>query len=61
MRDFSNSMDIRGIPTHVCPCGCFVWNLLVTFKDGEIAQYFLDMSCAQCGTIATAPTPIDKE
>jgi len=24
-------------------------------------MYFLDMECAECGTLATAPTPIDTE
>lgn len=55
------AMDLRGVPTHICPCGCNVWNLKVTFEDFEIAQYFLDMECANCGSLATAPTPLDKE
>jgi hypothetical protein len=29
--------------------------------EGEIDMYFLDMECAECGTLATAPTPIDTE
>jgi len=53
------SMDLRGTPTHVCVCGCEVFNLRVTFKDFEIATYMLDMECANCGSWATAPTPID--
>lgn len=59
--DYSNAMDLRGTPTHVCACGCEVWNLKVSFEDFQIANYFLDMECANCGSIATAPTPIDKE
>ena len=59
--DYSRSMDIRGFPTHTCPCGCEVFNLKVIFKDFEISSYFLDMECASCGTLATAPTPIDRE
>lgn len=54
-------MDIRGVPTHVCPCGCNIWNLKVIFDSCEIATYFLDMECANCGTLATAPTPIDMD
>ena len=57
--DYKHAMDIRGFPTHVCPCGCEVWNLKVIFDNFEIASYFLDMECASCGTLATAPTPID--
>jgi hypothetical protein len=29
------------------------------FEDGEISLYMLDMECSLCGTLATAPTPID--
>ena len=53
------SIDLRGTPTHICVCGCEVFNLRVTFKDFEIATYMLDMECANCGSWATAPTPID--
>ena len=59
--DYSQSMDVRGVPTHVCPCGCEIWNLKVIFDSCEIATYFLDMECANCGTLATAPTPLDRE
>ncbi len=59
--NYNSAMDLRGTPTHVCPCGCFVWNLKVVFHDYEIAQYFLDMECISCGSIATAPTPEDNE
>lgn len=59
-QNYDKAIDLRGTPTHVCPCGCNVWNLKVTFFDYEIARYFLDMECAQCGSLATAPTPEDK-
>ena len=59
--DYSKSMDIRGVPTQVCPCGCEIWTLKVIFDNYEIATYFLDMECANCGTLATAPTPLDRE
>ena len=58
---YDNSMDIRGTPTHLCPCGSQIWNLKVIFEDFEIATYFLDMECVSCGSVATAPTPVDKE
>lgn len=58
--DYQNAMDLRGTPTHVCVCGCNIWNLKVMFNDGQISQYFLDMECANCGSLATAPTPIDN-
>jgi hypothetical protein len=57
--NYDNAMDLRGTPTHVCPCGCNVFNLKVIFSQNEIATYFLDMECAQCGSLATAPTPVD--
>lgn len=58
--DYDNAMDLRGTPTHVCPCGSQVWLLKVTFVDYEISNYFLDMECLMCGSFATAPTPIDR-
>jgi hypothetical protein len=58
---YDNSMDIRGTPTHVCPCGSQIWSLKVIFEDFEIATYFLDMECVSCGSVATAPTPVDRE
>lgn len=57
--NYDNAMDLRGTPTHVCPCGCNVFNLKVIFSESEIATYFLDMECANCGSLATAPTPVD--
>jgi len=54
-------MDLRGTPTHLCLCGSQIWNVKVIFSDYEIATYFLDMECVNCGSIATAPTPADIE
>ena len=58
-QNYNHAMDLRGTPTHVCPCGSIVWDLKAIFEDGEIVTYFLDMECANCGSLATAPTPID--
>lgn len=58
--NYDNAVDLRGTPTHVCICGCQIWNVKVMFEDSEIASYFLDMECANCGSFATAPTPIDE-
>ena len=42
----------------VCPCGCYVWNLKVSWdEEGAIAAYFETMECIECGTLATAPMP----
>jgi hypothetical protein len=57
----SKKMDLRGTPTHECVCGSRVWRIHATFLDYEVASYFLDMECADCGTYATAPTLLDKE
>lgn len=55
--NYQSAMDIRGEPTKICPCGCFVWKLLVCWSDEDdtIASYFTDMECASCGTKATTP------
>lgn len=55
------ALDLRGRPTHVCVCGSQVWLVKVVFQEYEIATYFLDMYCAECGNLATAPTPLDRE
>ena len=57
----SEAMDLRGTPTHACICGSTVWNIKAVFDNYEIATYFLDMECAECGSLATAPTPLDRE
>ena len=49
-------MDIRGVPTHVCPCGSQLWKVKTIFRDYQVAMYMLDMECYECGTLATAPT-----
>lgn len=58
---YDKSIDLRGTPTHVCPCGSNIWSVKVIFEDFEIATYFLDMECVSCGSVATAPTPVDRE
>lgn len=60
--DYTSAMDVRGNPTTTCPCGCEIWNVKTVFDQdtGEVVLYFRDMECAQCGTLATAPTPIDS-
>jgi len=37
-----------------------LWNIKAMFDDYEISLYFLEMECAECGALATAPTPIDR-
>lgn len=59
--NYDHAIDLRGTPTHLCPCGCNIWNVKVMFEDFEIATYFLDMECANCGSMATAPTLLDRE
>ena len=50
-------VDLRGPATHECICGSNIWQLYVTFEDDAIAMYDLTMTCAECGSIATAPYP----
>jgi hypothetical protein len=57
---YENVVDLRGEPTHVCICGSFVWNVKCSFEDYEMSFYYLDMECANCGSLATAPTPPAK-
>lgn len=60
--DYSKSYgDLRGTPSHACVCGCEVLIIKAVFVDNEIALYFTDAECAQCGTKLTAPTLADEE
>ena len=55
-----HAMDLRGSPSHECVCGSNQFYIRAVFHDYEIAQYFLDMQCANCGSLLTAPTPVDR-
>ena len=54
------SIDLRGTPSHVCVCGSNQFYVRAIFDDYEIATYFLDMICVSCGSLLTAPTPVDR-
>lgn len=56
-------IDARGIPTCVCPsCGDKLFKALVSFDPDTytIGMYHLEVQCFGCGTLATAPTPLDN-
>jgi hypothetical protein len=55
-------MDLRDKdrPLHVCVCGSILWTVQAIFENSEISLYMLDMECSLCGSLATAPTPIDN-
>lgn len=59
--DFEKAMDLRGTPTHACPCGCIDFYIQARFDDYELAMYYLDMQCVECGSLLTAPTPLDRQ
>ena len=44
----------------MCACGSMLWNVQVMFDDYEIGMYLTEMECADCGSLATAPTLVDK-
>jgi hypothetical protein len=56
-----NPVDLRGTPTHACVCGSIHFYIRAIFDNYEIATYFLDMQCVECGALLTAPTPLDRE
>ena len=53
-------MDLRGDPIHVCICGSRLWKIKAMFDEYEISMYFTEMECELCGSLATAPTLVDK-
>jgi len=55
------TLDARGVPTHACPnCGHLVLKIKAMFENYDIALWFTDAECDDCGTLLTAPTPVDN-
>jgi len=54
--------DLTGTPTFACICGCQVFNINVKWDEETrlVGWYDLVQKCIECGTITTAPTPIDE-
>ena len=53
-------LDARGLPTHACPvCGHLVFKIKAMFEDYDIAVWFVDGECDDCGTLVTVPCPVD--
>ena len=59
------ALDLRDKdnPLWICSCGSKLWKVQAMFDedDGSISLYMLDMECALCGNLATAPTPLDTK
>ena len=56
--DRGHGADYRDIgATHVCPCGCDMFNLICKFEDGEVAFYLRETRCTSCGSLLLAPIP----
>ena len=57
----SGKLNARGIPSNECvSCGSTLFTIQACFdEDYNVAQYFTDAECAICGTLLTAPTPLD--
>jgi predicted RNA-binding Zn-ribbon protein involved in translation (DUF1610 family) len=53
-------LDARGVPTHACPnCGHLVFRIKAMFENSDIALWFTDGECDDCGAQITVPTPVD--
>jgi len=55
------SLDLRDKenPLEICACGSMLWKVLCQFENSTISLYMLEMECYACGSLATAPTPLD--
>jgi hypothetical protein len=54
--------DLTGEPTLACICGCLMFEITVMWDDDRtVGWYDLRQKCKDCGSISTAPTPIDGE
>ena len=60
-KDYFAGTDMTGIPTHVCVCGCNVFETLVAFDEGKVAWYTLTGYCYNCNNKVTLPTEIDGD
>lgn len=55
-------IDMRGLPTRQCVCGCDTFKVLIKLDDdNSIAWYTLNGYCADCGAAVTIPTPEDAD
>lgn len=54
------AIDLEGIPTHACICGCDTFITAVRFHEYEIAWYTAQGKCYKCGNPVTLPTPDDR-
>lgn len=56
-------MDLTGIPTFACICGCKMFKVTVMWDEETraVGWYDLRQECADCGVITTAPTEIDED
>lgn len=54
--------DLQGTPTFACICGCAMFKVTLQWSEAtrEIAWYDLKQTCIECGSVSTAPTPIDE-
>jgi hypothetical protein len=55
--------DLQGEPTFACICGCLMFEITVMWnmEDRTVGWYDLKQKCKECGSVSTAPTPIDGD
>jgi len=58
-KSLDHAIDLRdeNNPCSVGICGSDLWIVYAKFDEGGMSAYFLDIQCANCGSMATAPTP----
>ena len=74
MSNIDEAYDIRDKPpvdnpdktwrdtiVRACICGNSTFNIVATFnEEGEIAGYFTEATCYDCGRWVRVPTPVDE-
>lgn len=53
-------LNLKGLPTHECLCGCDTFITAVRFDDYRISWYTLQGKCYGCGNEVTLPCEVDR-
>lgn len=53
--------DFKDTVVEECLCGCNLFYVIAVFSEGDLAGYYTDAVCYDCGAWVKVPTPVDSE